>query len=299
MAGQVASANGAPREAARPPGERTMHSDEWRELAPGGWQEIRRSAEWVGDVEHSSWEAGPFPHAVEAPRYEVSESSGGQGSVTLGEGGARVVEGPWEVTIRGIGGYVRRRVLARWEIVRTAAAEPAYRDGEPVLEQDPLGGSERFARRGASDLRQASGSELRLAGASEEFMVGASELRYRGASERIYAGASENRWLGASERLGAAAGEWAFAGGSERIHAGASEVRLGGASEIVHSARASWQAFAEEGARLVGAAPVAAVPGPVSAGASERRLGTGVPAAEPQDRADTPATTARPLPPRW
>lgn len=299
-AGPGASGNGtqSPFSPTRSGAERTTHSEEWRESAPGAWQEVRRSAEWVGDVEHSSWEAGPFEHPVEAPSCEVSQSHGESVTVTECELGTRVVEGPWEVTIRGIGGYVRRRVLGRWEIARTVPAEAASADVES-LEQDPLGGSDRVARTGASDLRLAFGSELRLAGASEEFLVGASELRYRGASERIYAGASERRLLGASERLGAGAGQWAYAGASERVHGSASELRLGGASEIVHSARVSWQAFADEGARLAAAAPTVPDAAPFVPGASEERLQARVPAVERRDGEQAAAPTERPLPPRW
>jgi hypothetical protein len=281
---------------------------EWLEVVPGTWHEIRSRHEWIGDVEHTSWEAGPFPHPVEAPPLEVIESRAEHGRVVETEDGTHVVEWPWEVTIRGLGAHVERRVLARWEIVRSVEAEPAV-EASPEGAVVALGGSEQLGR-GASERRAPGASELRLAGASEEFLLGASELRYRGASERVYAGASERRWLGASERIGASEGIWRLGAGGEWRPAGASEHRLGGASEHLHRARASWQAFAEEGSRLVAAAVESAGPPPIAvpAGASERRLegsearlGVVHAASDPTpvETAHDGAPGVRPVPPRW
>jgi len=280
---------------------------EWLEVAPGTWHEMRSRHEWIGDVEHTSWEAGPFAHPVEAPALEVIERRAEHGRVVETDDGTHVVEWPWEVTIRGLGAHVERRVLARWEIVRSVATDPdveSSAEGAVVA----LGGSE--LRQGASERRIGAASETRLAGASEEFFLGASELRFRGASERVYAGASERRWLGASERIAAGEGAWRLGGASEWRPAGASEHRLGGASEQMRGARASWQAFAEEGSRLAAATSESVVPSvaPVPPGASERRLagsegrlGATPGAVDPADAgsAANGQPGMRPLPPRW
>jgi hypothetical protein len=264
----------------------------WHEVLPGAWGEVRRTHQWVGEVEHTSWEAGPFSHPVEVPQLEVLESHGGAATVEQSGPTTRVVAEPWEVVIRGIGGHVQRRVLARWEVVHAAAPQPDPESMAISGEAVAIGGSDSVARLGR-------GSELRLAGASEEFMVGASELRYRGASERLYLGASERRWLGGSERVAARGAAWQFAGASERVPAGASEYRLGGASEMARSARESWQIFAEAGARLIGEPPAPSVTPPAAApvGASERRLAGSVSA--PADATAPGDATLPPAPPRW
>ena len=287
---------------------RTLGGDvaQWREVALGAWHEVRRGQEWVGDAEFTSWEAGPFPHPVELPTFEVIEQRAEHGHVVETEHGTHVVEWPWEVTIRGVGAHVERRVLARWEIVCTMPAEQVE-ESASVPAVVPLGASEQV-RPAASERRLAAASELRLAGASEEFLLGASELRFRGASERVHAGASERRWPGASERIGGASGQWQLGGASERLPAGASEHRLGGASELAWGARASWQAFAEEGARLSAgeAGRPAAQPSARPVGASEQRLGGSEErlrvsgdggASAPADA--TSAHDAAPRPPRW
>lgn len=288
---------------------RTLGGDvaQWREVALGAWHEVRRGQEWVGEAELTSWEAGPFPHPVELPTYEVIEQRAEHGHVVEAEDGTHVVEWPWEVTIRGVGAHVERRVLARWEIVCTMPAEQVE-ESASVPAVVPLGASEQM-RPGASERRFAAASELRLAGASEEFLLGASELRFRGASERVLAGASERRWPGASERIAAASGQWQLGGASERLPAGASEHRLGGASELAWHARASWQAFAEEGARLASGevGRVAAPPAAPAAGASEQRLGGSEErlrvSADRASSATADATSApdaaAPRPPRW
>ncbi|MBM4242346.1 MAG: DUF4912 domain-containing protein [Deltaproteobacteria bacterium] len=249
-----------------------------------GQHEISRRVEWVGGVERASWQAGPFPHAVRPPAYELTEERAGAARTVETAQGRIVVEQPWSVTIRGIGATLARRVIGRWEILRTvpAPAAPARIEGVPDTEQVHLGGPRSLVRRGASEERLAAASELRLAGASEEFLLGASELRFGGASESLTPGASERRWAGASERMWLGASELRQAGASERIVRGASEERLvaaapgwqaGGASEHLlgaserrlggasesrlggqaspeRSARASWQAFAAAGSRL-------------------------------------------------
>lgn len=281
----------------------------WFEGAPDAWHGLRRRTEWVGDVERTSWQAGPFPYAVTPPAYEVTEERSGETRTVATPQGAIVVEQPWSVTIRGIGAHLSRRVLARWEIVRAIeSAVPVVREVDATPPGDTpvgLGGSESIALRGASEQRLAAGSELRLGGASEEFLVGASELRFGGASDRIVAGASESRWAGASERRWLGASELAYAGASERLVRGASEERLaggvpgwkaGGASELriggseqrlggasedrlaphdaaPRSARASWQAFAAAGTRLVTTQPGS----PTAPGASRQPATRGGP----------------------
>jgi len=278
--------------------------DAWREELAGPWHEIRRSHAWLGDVEHTSWEAGPFPYPVEAPPFEVIERRSEEGIVVERDDGTHVVEWPWEVTIRGIGAHAERRVLARWEVVRTIESEPFEESAGDASVVVPLGASDRL---GASERLLAGASELRFGGASEEYLLGASEIRLRGASERVYAGASERRWLGASERR-VTSGERRVGGASEWRPAGASELRLGGASDLARSARDSWQAFAEEGARLAPAAVApAAPPAPEEAaprGASERRLGGSERLAATRDAGgaapDAPASESSPPPaPRW
>lgn len=224
--------------------------------------EIRRRSEWVGNVERTSWQAGPFPHSVTPPAYEVIEQRSGETRTMQTPHGRIVREQPWSVTIRGIGGHLSRRVIGRWEIVR---AVPADSTGEPTgdataveTEQGPAGASEVRVRGGASEVRLAAGSEERLGGASEEFLVGASELRFGGASERLLVGASESRWAGASERRWQGASELLYAGASERVVRGGSEERLAGSA-------AGWQA--------AGASELRVGAGELRVGASEQRLG--------------------------
>ena len=264
--------------------ERTVAANGWRAGADGVAQEVRRRSEWVGDVERTSWQAGPFPHSVVPPAHEVTEQRSGEMRIVETPQGRVVVEQPWSVTIRGIGAHVSRRVLGRWEIVRALPApvvgDRSVTPAPEVTEQVVIGASEALVLRGASEARLGAGSEERLGGASEEFLVGASELRFGGASERVLGGASESRWAGASERLWQGASELLLAGASERVVRGGSEERLagaapgwqaGGASELrigaseqrlaggseerlappgERSARASWQAFAAAGSRL-------------------------------------------------
>lgn len=287
VAHDVVRANGSPDAG----GERAP-TNGWSTGAPGVGHEVRRRTEWVGDVERTSWQAGPFPHAVTPPSYEVTEQRSGESRTVATTAGRIVLEQPWSVTIRGIGAHLERRVIGRWEIVRALPLqEPSAETAvAAVAEEVLLGGSESHARRGASEARLARGSEERLGGASEEFFVGASELRYGGASERVLSGASEARWAGASERRWQGASELLLGGASERLvrggseerlagvapgwqAGGASEQRIGGSEQRIgaseqrfvgapddrteppagdRSARASWQAFAAAGSRLGG-----------------------------------------------
>ena len=213
---------------------------DWREISRGEWLEITHREwraegpiqEWVGPVTTTSWEAGPFVEHVESPVF-VEERDEGRGSTWVENGHVRVVYGPWQVVIRGIGARAERRVLGVWELQRSwETASGSERRVTAPSAAPRVGASEGLAL-GASERRWLAASELRLGGASEVARIGASELRYRGASETRLAGASERRVRGASEwRLGGAS-EWKYAGASEKRLAGASERRLGGASESV------------------------------------------------------------------
>jgi hypothetical protein len=194
---------------------------------------------------HTSWESGPFPTPVEAPGIVEERHEGPVVIQKLGDK-TRIIYGPWQVVIRGLGGRAKGRVLGRWEVRKSWVTSVGFEvqggtlrwsAAAPGVAQAP-GGSEGLAL-GASERRWMVGSEVRLAGASEVFRVGASEFRYLGASEVMLAagsevrlrGASERRLVGAAERLARGASESLLAGASERLLAGASERLLGGASE--------------------------------------------------------------------
>jgi len=218
----------------------------WEQLFQTEWIEGRRFLEWSTPVLRTTWEAGPFPLPVELPTVTEEHFEGPVTVYPLEGGRTRIVYGPWQVTIRGIGAKAEARVLSRWEmeaswvvsvgferIVRELLPHGARAPGE-ISTGFMLGSSEAL---GASERRWLSASELRLRGASELHLLGASELRMRGASEIVLGAASERRILGGSERVwwGASeyrlggASETALLGASERI--GASEGRLG-ASEL-------------------------------------------------------------------
>lgn len=211
------------------------------------WFASGQRFEWVGPIVQTTWEAGPFPVPVEVPG-RVEERHEGPVIVQKVGGKTRVIYGPWQVVIRGVGGRAEGRVVARWEVRKSWVSDVGFEVVGGTVRWRPLVPEEGKARvpgaseallAGASERRWLAGSEVRLAGASEVFKVGASEFRYMGASETLYAGASEKRYRGASERLlrGASekrlggASESAYAGASERMARGASEGRLGGASE--------------------------------------------------------------------
>jgi hypothetical protein len=219
------------------------------------WFATGQRFEWVGPVVQTTWEAGPFPVPIEAPGRVEERHEGPVIVQKVGEK-TRVIYGPWEVVIRGVGGHAEGRVLARWEVRKSWVSDVGFEVVGGTVRWRALVPEEGAARRpggseallaGASERRWRAGSEVRLAGASEVFKVGASEFRYLGASETLFAGgsetlfagASEKRYRGASERLARGASESAYAGASERLARGASERlargasegRLGGASE--------------------------------------------------------------------
>ena len=193
------------------------------------WGEWARTIEWEGPVVRTTWEAGPFTHAVEPARY-VEERYEGPVTVRAVNGTTHVVYSTRQVVIRGIGARAERRVLAVWEVHRSWPTHEGVlmrTEGEVI---GTPGGSEQLMR-GASEVRWRAGSELRLGGASELYLLGASELRYLGASELFYAGASEWRARGASEVRYVGASEWRARGASESFYVGGSEQLHGGASE--------------------------------------------------------------------
>ena len=207
----------------------------WQELFRTRWNDGQPSLDWMTPILRSTWEAGPFPVHVEAPRVTEEFHQGPVTVMPASGGRTRVVYGPWQVIVRGIGGHAEKRVLARWEVAASwvvemgvervvSALSPSHlgdrarRDGARAGAFSAAGSSELL---GASERRWLAASEMRLRGASELYFAGASELRWRGASEVLLG--SERRLLGASERL--------WLGGSEKVWQGASERRLGGASE--------------------------------------------------------------------
>ena len=223
----------------------------WQELFRTRWHDGQPSLDWSTPVMRTTWEAGPFPVAVEAPRVTEEFHQGPVTVMPAAGGRTRIVYGPWQVVVRGIGGHAEKRVLARWEVaaswvvemgverVVTTLAPSHLRDraGREAARGGALspGGSSELL--GASERRWLAASELRLRGASEVFFAGASELRWRGASEVLFAAGSEVRLRGASElRLGSeqrllGASERLALGGSEKVWLGASEGRLEAASE--------------------------------------------------------------------
>jgi hypothetical protein len=215
----------------------------WQEVFQTQWIEGRRFLEWSTPLLRTNWEAGPFPFAVESPGV-VEEHFEGPVTVYPLEGGrTRVVYGPWQVTIRGLGARAEGRVIARWEVetswVVSMGFERVVRELSPgAVGRAPgetvvlMGSSEAV---GASERRWLSASELRMRGSSEVHMLSASELRLRGASEVILAGASERQMQGGSERRWIGASEWRWGGGSEVAWAGASENVGLGASERMGS----------------------------------------------------------------
>jgi hypothetical protein len=197
---------------------------EGRDVIRREWTEAGRTFEWMGPLIRTSWEAGPFPVPVEAPAV-VHERYEGPVAVYTVNGQTRVVFGPWQVVIRGLGGWAEKRTIARWEVYTSwVAGEGVVRELQ-ALRIAPMAlvpGASEALFAGASELRWLFGSELRLAGASEVYLLGASELRMFGASESMAVGASEVRFRGASEVL--------FGGASE-LHLGGASEQWGGASE--------------------------------------------------------------------
>lgn len=215
--------------------ERVVERTEWEEVRTDGVTEAHRRVTWEEQSTITSWQEGPFSYPVEVPA-PVLESFVGRTRVFRSGARTRVVYGPWQVVIRGIGATSAASVISRWEVYRSwgeqkgtevvGFAERAIFAGE----RGPGGASERLLA-GASERSWRGASELRLGGSSEVFYLGASERRMMGASELQYAGSSERVRRGASERRLAGASEWRYAGSSERRLGGGSEERLGGGSE--------------------------------------------------------------------
>jgi hypothetical protein len=206
---------------------------QWRDNAPGvvweeffgeGGETVHRSVTWQDATTAESWESGPFSYPVQVmpPTYESFEGPGYAWRV--GEQ-VHVMHGPWQVVIRGLGSFVGRRVVSRWEVYRSWSQVTRVEQADLGVGGVGAGSSERFL--GAS-MGQ---SELRFRGASEVFFLGASQLRLGGASEYAYRGGSEWLMRGASEKMMQGASEYSFRGSSERLARGGSEYRLGGASE--------------------------------------------------------------------
>jgi hypothetical protein len=214
------------------------------------WQEVALgSSSWETGVSESSWEAGPFTYPTEVivPATERFERAT---QVYRSGEQVRVLYGPWQVIIRGIGAHASRRILGRWEVHRTWASVVKWA-GDPAARGTRQEARHLGSSLGASERHALSASELRIRGASEVFYMGASERRLGGASETRFMGASQFLARGASERRLSGASEWRLSGASEHRLAGASERRLAGASER----------------RLAGASERRL------AGASEKRLG--------------------------
>jgi hypothetical protein len=209
----------------------------WQELFRSRWRDGQPSLDWSTPVLRSTWEAGPFPVAIEAPTVTEEFHEGPITVVAAGGGKTRVIYGPWQVVVRGLSGHAEKRVLARWEVAASwvvemgvervvsvlAPARGAVLPGEVAGGEALLAGSSQLL--GASERRWLAASEMRLRGASELHLIGASELRWRGASETILG--SERRLLGGSENV--------RLGGSENIRLGASEGRFGGSSDAPYS----------------------------------------------------------------
>jgi uncharacterized protein len=206
----------------------------WEELFHTEWIDGRRFLEWSTPVIRSSWEKGPFALPVELPTTSEERFEGPVTVYPLEDGRSRIVYGPWQVVIRGIGGKAESHTITRWEmeaswvvsmgferVVRQLVPSVAGAFGE--IAPATLGSSEAL---GASERRWLSASELRLRGASEVHFIGASELRLGGASETILGSASERRILGGSERVGWGSSEFRVGGASEKI-LGSSETRIG------------------------------------------------------------------------
>ena len=181
--------------------ERLVERTEWQEVRTDGGTELHLRVEWEEHSSITSWQEGPFSYPVEVPA-PVSESFVGRTRVFRAGPRTRVVYGPWQIVIRGIGATRASQVISRWEVYRSWAAE---RGGEITG----------FAERAVSDGGAGGG-----AGASERLMVGSSERRWVGSSELRLGGSSEIHFVGASERRLMGASELAYAGSSERLRRG-------------------------------------------------------------------------------
>jgi hypothetical protein len=212
---------------------------EWREVQ-GATQSLTTelgAIEWSGPVTRTEWSAGPFSFPVDAPSL-LEQHEAGEVSMSVQDGVAHVVYGPWQVVIRGTGARAERRVLATWEYRRTIEVAGGHElfgaQGESEGGYwEPAGASEwRFVPGGASERRWVGASELLVRGGSEVYMLGASERRFGGASERLFTGASERRFRGASERRFRGASERRLGGASERTLQGGGVAALGASEQL-------------------------------------------------------------------
>lgn len=208
----------------------TVERLSWEQFFTNGQFEGFHQFSWEGPTTHSTWESGPFSYPVELPE-PTREDFVGPVQVYRIDGKTRVVHGPWQVVIRGLGARAGRAVIARWEIHRSWVAEEGHEVKGTTLRAPAVGGSSELMAMGSSDRRWRQGSEARLGGASELWFLGASEVAMRGASERLYAGASEYMMRGSSERQFAGASELQYRGASEQLFKGATENLFRGASE--------------------------------------------------------------------
>ncbi len=220
-------------------------------VASHTWLSRAERFEWAGPVRRTSWRAGPFPLQVEAPG-RVEERYQGPTTVVTEAGGGRLVCGPWEVVIRGLGGWAEGRVVAHWRVYKSWPVEEGHEVwavAAPLAVTAAAPGGEAASPGGASERWWGAGSEQWLGGASELYRLGASELRLGGASEQRWAGASEVRFAGGSEEVWGGASELSYLGGSERIHLGGSEARLGhgGAGEHLGGSEARLASGSGEG----------------------------------------------------
>lgn len=188
---------------------------------------------WTSSGDLVSWQQGPFDYPVEivAPHVETFTAPD---QVHAAGNTTRVVHGPWQVVIRGLGARKSSQVLARWSVHRSwpdASTSRSYRRFTSAS-QGRLGASEQRLH-SAQESLTLGGSELRLSGSSERHLIGASELRLMGASERIFLAASERRLGGASEyRLSGERQRQRRLGGSSASHiSGGSEGRFIGSSD--------------------------------------------------------------------
>jgi len=196
---------------------------EWHETGETHVHHEHGRVEWVGPVERSEWQAGPFASPVDAPSM-IEHHESGEVSMRTEDGFVHLVYGPWQVVIRGTGARAERRVLATWEYRRTielpGGVERQGGDGA-VGQWEPVGpGGSEWRLVGASERRWLGASELLFRGGSEVWLMGASERLFKGASERLYRGASERLYRGASERLKRGASERRLVGASERMREG-------------------------------------------------------------------------------
>src|SRR5262252_5884655 len=131
----------------------------WQELFRTQWIEGRRFLEWSSPLFRTSWDSGPFSLPVDAPSLVQEHYSGPVTVYPLEGGRTRVVYGPWQVVIRGIGAHAEGRVLARWELETSWVVSVGFErvvsqlsaETPPSRETVPLGGASEAL--GASEKR--------------------------------------------------------------------------------------------------------------------------------------------------